>query len=469
MATVKLTKVLIIVIAVSGLVGCLVILFLVYRCCRRPKSTPLPPIQPLAHHKEKELNHPPHPRIPHNNAGLAHLGRYESDTSLLKPSCNPSFQTDESQGTSSSGHHSILVPPSPSTNVTHQSSPPPTEPQSDEPSTTRPARSTSRNRPRQPRSRVDSIVSIHSNSAHTSTRSPNTFRGAPHSTLSNVQIVLPTPLAPQLQSHMVTTPSAVGSHENLVERGGIADGWTPTPSRTTSRRANSKQDLLTQDASRGRKTSSNPGHHYRRSLDTMDQPKVSEPQTQFRGRSSSNRSIQPQPLGNGDTTLSPGSLDNRTRPPRTVLQKPRNGQGNTMTTSLRYFPLNLFNPQPDNHPLKEGLGLPAVRKSTRSHVPTNRRAIPQPFRSLNLHQTHSILIPSRRMWIPSLTTQLTVAYHFHPYQHCLSLRLNLPRLAGSIPPPNQRILIEPLPERSAAKSTSKSNTYSTQHRDHNLL
>lgn len=331
MAAVKLSKILIIVIAVSGLVGCIVILFLVFRCCRRPKSTPLPPIQPLAHHREKELNHLPHPRVPHISVGLTQPGRYGSDTSLLKPSREPSFQTDESLGVPSSSHHSLLVPPSPSTNATHHSSPLSAESQSDGPSsithqylpTTRPARSTSRTRSRQPRSRMNSTVSTHSNTAQTSTRSPNAIRGAPHSTLSNVQIVLPTPLAPQLQNHMVTTPSVVGNHEDPVERGGIADGWTPTPSRTTSRRSNAN---LTQDASRGRKTSSGSGHRHHHSLDTIDQPRGPESSMQFRGRSSSSRSIQPQPRG--DIALSPRSPDNRTRPPRAILRKPRDGQGN---------------------------------------------------------------------------------------------------------------------------------------------
>jgi len=336
MAAVKLSKILIIVIAVSGSVGCAIIFFFVLRCFRRPKPTPLPSIQPLAHHREKELVHIPHPRNPRNNVGLTQLGRYGSDTSLLKPG----FQTEESLGTPSSSHHSSLVP---STNVTYQSSPLSTESHSDEsPSitqqyvpTTRPSRSTSRTRPRQPRSRINSSVSTHSNSAHTSTRSPNTIRGAPHSTLSNVQIVLPTPLAPQLQNHMVTTPSAIGNYEDPAERGGNADGWTPTPSRTTSRRSKPDQVLLTQDASRGRKTSSSAGHQYRRSLDTTDQLKGSEPQTQFRGRSSSSRSIQPKLLGHGDAALSSGSPGDRTRPPRVILQRPRDGQGNPMNRSLR--------------------------------------------------------------------------------------------------------------------------------------
>jgi hypothetical protein len=340
MAAVKLSKTLIIVVAVSGLVGCIAILFLILRCRRRPKSPPLPPIQPLAHHREKESNHLPHLRTPRNSVGLPQPGRYGSDISLLKPS----VQTDESHGAPSSSHHSStsFVPPSPSTNFTCQSNPLLAESQSDEsPSiqqhvpTTRPARSTSRTRSRQPRSRINSSVSTHSNSAHTSTRSPNTIRGAPHSTLSNVQIVLPTPLAPQLQNHMVTTRSAVGSYEDLVDRGGISDGWTPTPSRTTSRRSIANQDLSMQDASRGRKPNLSSRHRHHRSLDTTDQPRGPEPQTQFRGRCSSSRSIQPQPPSYGDTAIFPGTVDNRTRPPRSILQRPRDGQGNPATRLLR--------------------------------------------------------------------------------------------------------------------------------------
>ena len=350
MAAVKLSKTIIIVIAASGSLGCVVVLFLVFKCCRRSKSVPLPPVQPLAHRREKESNYLPRPYIPRD--GLGRLGRYGSDTSLLKPSRKRSFQTDESHGAPSSSQHSDSVIHSPSTNITHQPSPLSVESFSDEQTpVTQPyvpmfhqVRSASRTRPRQSRSRTSSVGSTHV--THT-TRSGNTFYGAPHSTRSNVQIVLPTPLAPQLLDHMITNPSMVGSYEELAERGGIADAWTPAPGRITSQRLNSGQDHSRRG---GRRTNSNSGHRYRRSLDQSGQ---SESQTRPRGRSSSHRPVQPQPLSHGDTATSPRTLYNQTQPSRATSQKPRDGQGNFATRSLHQFLLNCPNPQLDNRPLNK--------------------------------------------------------------------------------------------------------------------
>ena len=305
MAAVRLSETLIIIIAASGFVGCVVILFIIFRCCRRPKSAPLPPIQPLAHHREKEFDYVHRPRVPHSGVGLGQLGVYGSDTSLLKPSRKPSF---ESNGAPSSGHNSFLTPPQ--TDVTHQSNLLSVESQSDGPSsvdqqylsTTRLAHSASRSRLR---SQAGSALSLHS-TAHTSTRSVNVTRGGHHSSLSNVQIVLPTPLAPQLQTHMVASPAVAGSHAGLMERGGIADRWTTTPGRTTSGRTNTHQD---RNVFRGQKNSSS-GHRYHRSLDTADQSRRSELQPQFRVRSSSSNSTQ-------------------SRPPRTLSRRPHDGQGNS--------------------------------------------------------------------------------------------------------------------------------------------
>jgi len=318
MTAVKLSKTLIIVIAISGLVGCVVILFLILKCCRRSKSSPLPPIQPLAHHREKESNYRHHPYIPRNNVSVDQFGRSKSDTSLLKLSRGPSFHTDESHETPSSSRRSFVVPPSPSTNVTHRSNPVSIESHSDEQAsvtqqyvpTTRQARSSSRARSRQPRSRVNSAASTHSTLTHRSARSLNNIHGAPHSARNSVQIVLPTPLAPQLQSRMVLT-SATASYEELV---GFADAWTTTPSRTTSRRSDSDKTISTRDVSRGRKTSPGSGYRDRRSSDTIDQLRRPEPQTQPRGRTTSHHSIQP---------------------PRATSQNPSDGQGTFAFTSSR--------------------------------------------------------------------------------------------------------------------------------------
>ena len=178
-----------------------------------------------------DVNYLPHPRIPRNSGGLSQLGPYGSDTSLLKPSRKPSFQTDESHGTPSSSHHSFSVPPSPPTNVTYYPSPLSNEPCSDEPAsiaqqyvpTTHLVHSASRARLRPLRSHTTSVTSTHSTPTHVSTRSLSAVRGAPHSTLGNGQIVSPTPLAPQLQNYMVMHPSATGSYEELVDQRAVAE------------------------------------------------------------------------------------------------------------------------------------------------------------------------------------------------------------------------------------------------------
>jgi hypothetical protein len=344
MTAVKLSKTLIIIVAVSGLVGCIVILFLISKYCYRPKSAPLPPIQPLAHRRETRFNYFPHPYVPREDMGLDQVGQYWSDASLLKTSRNPSFRSGESSGTPPSGDHSFLVHPPP-TNVTYRSGSLSVESYSDEQTsitqqhapTTRLARSTSRARLNRQRSRANSIASTHSTftHAHVSTRPVNAIRGAPHSPHSNVQIVLPTPLAPQLRNHMTANLSAIERYGELVERGGIIDRWMTASSRRRSRRLNSDQDLSVRDASRGRKTSSSSWHRDRRPSDTMDRLRRSESQTQSRGRTSSRRSIQPQPPSQGDTTPSPRYLDGQARPPRTTSQNPRDGKGTFMTTSLR--------------------------------------------------------------------------------------------------------------------------------------
>ena len=305
MAALKLSTTLIIVIAVSGLVGCLLILFIIFRCCRRPKSAPLPPIQPLAHDREKEL---PHPRSFRNSLAPNQLGEYESDSSLLRQSRKPSFQTAESEGTPSSSNHSFLSPP-PQTNAAFQSSPRSADDEQTSTaqhyvSTTRQARSVSRGT-RRPRSRVISTASSNNIFAQVSPRPTSIIRGAPHSALSSVQIVLPAPLAPQLQSHLVSNSFMVETYSNP------------------------DLDPLSQAVPRSQRnrTNSRPQSQYR-SLDTRDQPNPSDSQTLSRGRNTSERSIQSQ-LNNELTAPPVPSLDDRSQF-KPISQDPRDGQGNLM-------------------------------------------------------------------------------------------------------------------------------------------
>ena len=298
MAVVKLSTTLIIIIAVSGLVGSVLILFLIFKCCRRPKSAPLPPIQPLAHHREKESPYLPRPRTFHSSLGPNLFGTYESDTSLLKPSRDSTFQaSEESNGSPFSTIRSFSAPPSPKTHLTPQSSPATTEDERSSATlqyipTSRQARSASRVGPRRPRSRVISTASTQTTFTHVSARPVSVIRGAPHSSLSNIQIVLPAPLAPQLQNYMVTIPSIAGTFSN------------------------SELDLSIPDIPRSQKTSMSSGHRPSRSSDAVDRSKPSESQAQFRGRSTSHRSIQPHLSSHGDSVPPLPPLDNQARPPK---------------------------------------------------------------------------------------------------------------------------------------------------------
>jgi len=301
MAALKLSKTLIIIIAVSGFVGCLVILFVFFRYCRRAKSAPLPPIQPLAHHREKESNYLLPPPTFRSGLGTDQQGDYNSDSLLLRTSRKPSFQTG-SEGTPSSSDYSFSTP-APHTNLASQSSPltaddeqTPTTQQYI--STSRQARSVSRGT-RRPRSRVISVASTNTVFTQASPRPTSIIRGAPHSAFSNVQIVLPAPLAPHLQNHMVTNPLLAETY------------------------LNSDLGRSTQDLSRGQRSSSSSQHQSHRSLDTRDRSDLSESHAPFRGRNTSQRSIQSQLLSNKGTVP---SLDDRNQPPNTTSQDYQCGQ-----------------------------------------------------------------------------------------------------------------------------------------------
>ena len=121
---------------------------------------------------------------------------YESDTSLLKPSRDPSFRTSDKSNGSPFSLHALSQPlllPKP---------------------TSHPLQSSTIGWAKKPRSRVISTASMQSTFTHASTRPVSVIRGAPHSALSNIQIVLPAPLAPQLQNYVVTISSVAGMFSN---------------------------------------------------------------------------------------------------------------------------------------------------------------------------------------------------------------------------------------------------------------
>ena len=305
---VKFTTALIVVLAVSSLVICAAVLFLIVRCYRRPKPAPLPPIRSLAHHREKDSTYFPHPHALRNSLGPQQLGGYESDMSLMRPSDKPSFHTDGSDATPSSSHYSFSS--SPQTTPTPQPNPQPAD--EEQPSTTQTQdylTATRRPRPgsqgqRRPRSRVISVASTNTTYSQLSPRPTSIIRGPPHSSLSSVQIVLPAPLAPQLQNHMV--PS-------------------------TSRRLNSEDFGA---SSHRRPTSTNFGHQYYRSPSTTDQWRRSGTELQLRGRTVSDPSVPSKLLGDADMPPPIPSKSAQTRPLNVTSQGPRNEQGDFTDRSL---------------------------------------------------------------------------------------------------------------------------------------
>ncbi|KAH9921929.1 uncharacterized protein BXZ73DRAFT_21439, partial [Epithele typhae] len=244
------------IIIIAVVVGAVLILVfalfawrLLARCCRSSASrkVPLPPVQDLARHREQQVaayadrkNDRPttwvdpdllHPRI-YSRAGFSS----GSSASLIRgaPEFSSHGQTRESSwaldDASREGSPHPLSPPTPSylpsglnlhnsmssTASLEQDVLP--ESGSDVPMVASPSEMThsveSSNdfssilpaRPRPPRTsrsrvRQMSIASSSVHSLHGSTSAPNVLHGAPHSIHSNINIVLPAPLAPELYPH----------------------------------------------------------------------------------------------------------------------------------------------------------------------------------------------------------------------------------------------------------------------------
>ncbi|KAH7920088.1 hypothetical protein BV22DRAFT_826259 [Leucogyrophana mollusca] len=254
-----------IIVVVVGVVGCLIIIFLLYRVLRRswtPKSAPLPPVQPIAHHREQQLaeladrtnrlsvrNELSYSSTP---LGLSPSG---SDASLLKAlegdgyaSHRGSFYALDNQRDTYdalNGDDGLRLPipafgDSRRTSVsslksidsaTHPLPPTPVSVAPPSPSQSTFGRPIPRSRPvSQGRPRPTSTVSM---ASVRSTRS-----GVPHGPHSQVKIVLPTPLAPALQPHM--TPPSADARLSGVEnwegsaRTSMVDVWTPALHRSAS-------------------------------------------------------------------------------------------------------------------------------------------------------------------------------------------------------------------------------------------
>ena len=201
-------------------------------------------------------------------------------------------------------------------------------------STARLAHSASRSRSRQQLSPKGSMTS----SCSVSTRSVNTIRGAPHSPHSNIQIVLPAPLSPQLRGHMVADPSVIQSGRGLLGLGCTTDRWVTAPVRTTSWHSErSDQSLSVVGVSPRREASLRFGQEGHRSSDNLDRLRRQESQTRSRGRTSSHHTLQRQSLGLGDFMSSPQLFNNQPRSFRTNFRNPRDGRGILIPTPSEFI------------------------------------------------------------------------------------------------------------------------------------
>jgi len=306
------------IIGIAVACGCVAILALslflwrlILRLCRPNRSLPLPPVQPLAHQREQQLaafadRNVVTPaswgegslRAPHYLHGTS------SDSSLIPPGTpKGSLYTDDMATAESSStlpspfsNNDINLPPrlnlpgSPISRTHSESSSlrgvptcdtfgtlptaesvpysemsslsaassthplfPPPHSQTPSPSRSQRPKSSGRGWPSRPTSMVSYAGS--NLSGHASIRTTNTvIRGAPHSIHSNVQIVLPTPLAPQLNPFGAPMESPNRSSV-FVDRwistgtppltdGEVSDGNAPrVPSSWNNQRRNQRRSL----------------------------------------------------------------------------------------------------------------------------------------------------------------------------------------------------------------------------------
>ncbi|KAH9950509.1 hypothetical protein B0H21DRAFT_537970 [Amylocystis lapponica] len=295
------TSTIVIIAVVCGSVVILVfILFLwrlLVRSCRRKEPVPLPPVQPLAHHREQAAAYADlksRPSTFFDSATLHTRGhiRGHSRPSLYHASSNASLITDSLALSSSPLSGSVtedgisteggsigftsplsadsLPPPNPSFNMGHTPgnsttsvatfvdsregvTPSPSAPFSETESSAshvtsmsghrlvrpnaspaRVARSHSRQLSR-PISRASSVATSYTGHSHGSV-----VRGAPHLPHNNIQIVLPAPLAPQTYPYIMQSDS-MGSSRSSYALGGddmsrrsVVDQWIPVGTRSLS-------------------------------------------------------------------------------------------------------------------------------------------------------------------------------------------------------------------------------------------
>jgi len=260
------------IIAVCCSVGGVMLGFVMWKLIRAcgSKSAPLPPIQPLAHHREQRLQESDKSNRAHTwnrdstlqRQNPSHLftskdgidapfflsrhssfQAHEIDTLHTSPAefalPNPGFRS--SWGTKDSSPLGSIVAPD------EFSLPPLTFPSPDCDSQSAPTDTSlvsvdggqlnHRDKPN-PRRRGSSSRPLSAVSSRTSLSARNTIRGSPHGPYSNIQIVLPAPLGSQLQPYPASSSrssSRISSREDLSSRNSYVDRWIAPVSGTDER------------------------------------------------------------------------------------------------------------------------------------------------------------------------------------------------------------------------------------------
>lgn len=243
----SLPPIIIIIIVVSALVGGLLLTIIFWRILsrlRRPESAPLPPRQALVHQRELQLA----AFDEHKNASDSQILPDGSDSALvpnvrdwsvntsnrassytpepddgvevgvnLHPPSPRFFPPRTPHSASSSSIPSSVDNSAPSSDVSSPPTPPGPLSTSESPS-----QSFRRVMDRSARhQRPSSMVSL--GTSHMTIRSRQSIRAAPHARHSNVQIVLPAPLAPDLYKQ--TTGEGARAPSPFARHSAYSDSW----------------------------------------------------------------------------------------------------------------------------------------------------------------------------------------------------------------------------------------------------
>ena len=220
----------IIIIAVCGVVGVFLFAFVAVRSLKRLATTsnPLPPVQPLAHHREHLVSTLPRSQTWYMTAQqlpvpqpLSSISTKSSSTTSLLTSKPSLIEASPASTSSPLRYENSLTPPSPSFHTAqpdsstsslgssdpgHAPIPEDGPPPSGLPRTWSSAGTGNSARRKRPLSMSSSLSTVYSKASR------NTLRGTPHGPHSRIEIILPTPLA--------------GRQEADIEAVEVADRWT---------------------------------------------------------------------------------------------------------------------------------------------------------------------------------------------------------------------------------------------------